>query len=736
MKKKVLSIILSIFIMIPSFADEGMWLLTLLGKNYEQMKAQGFKLTPEDIYNVNNASLKDAIVRMGGGFCTAEIISKEGLLLTNHHCGYDKIQNHSSVENDYLTDGFWAMTRDQELPNEGLEVSILHKMEDVTAKVQTNLNDSMSEDARAAAIKSISDKIIEEATKGTNYTAQVKNFFGGNEFYLFIFNTYKDVRLVGAPPSSIGKFGGDTDNWMWPRHTGDFCLFRIYTDKDGNPAEYATSNKPLVPKHHLPISMNGVKPGDFAMVMGFPGSTDRYLTSYGVKQATSKEQPTHVEVRGKILEVMKKDMNASKKVRIMYASKYAGVSNYWKYFIGQTQGLKRLKVYEQKKAIENKFKTWMMADAERKKKYGKVLDYFKEAYDMSAKTIVGDVYMKELLLFGNFEAVIFSYQIGQIYGALRQGAKKEDLKKQIQEFREGMKEHFKEYNAPTDQKIFAELSKMYFENVPKDQQPSYLAEANAKYQGDFHKYAQEVYSKSIFTDQKRLEAFLDNLKPETVESDPIFAVMQSMLTTYQQGFGKKKQTEDKLATANRLFIDGLRKMNPDENYYPNANSTIRLTYGQVGDYQARDAVHYLHYTTIEGIAEKENPEDAEFVVPKKLMNLYRSKDFGQYKDEEIGNLPVCFITNNDITGGNSGSPVINGKGELIGLAFDGNWEAMSGDIAFETNLQRCINVDIRYVLFIIDKFAGAKHLVDEMTLVKGGDNKKSKKRKKKNKKKK
>ncbi|WP_421751690.1 S46 family peptidase [Croceimicrobium sp.] len=725
--KKLLSFTLALALALPAFANEGMWLPLLLGRNYEDMKAHGLQLTPEQIYDVNNGSLKDAIVSFGG-FCTGEIISNEGLILTNHHCGYGQIQSHSSTEHDYLTDGFWAYEKSQELPNEGLFVRFLVRMEDVTNRVLNELNDDMSEEERAKAISEIGKTISDEATDGTHYDANVRSFFHGNEFYLFVYETFNDIRLVGAPPSSVGKYGGDTDNWMWPRHTGDFSMFRVYADKDGKPAQYSEDNVPLTPKHFLPVNISGVQDGDYTMVMGYPGSTDRYLTSWGVKEQIDLYGPAVVRVRDLKLEVMKRYMEQDDTIRIQYASKYARVSNYWKYYIGQTEQLQSNHVYDKKKAIEDKFAKWVNADAKRKAKYGEVLKMFAEAYAETNKTVKAGVYAREAGITGP-EIALQGLRFGRTMQAYFNTAEKmeetedEDTKAQmktameniINSLKDNADEFYKDYNAKLDQDLTSNMLSLYYKDIPADQQPEILKELGKKYKGDFAKYAEKLFDKSILASKEELLEYLEDPKAKTLKKDMGIALGEGMYAAYQAS-NDNGEIDDKLEKAYRLFTAGLREMNSDKNYYPDANSTMRLTYGTVGSYDPRDAVHYNHYTTAEGIMEKKNNDDPEFVVPAHLEELIQAKDYGRYANED-GELPVCFIHNTDITGGNSGSPVINARGELIGTAFDGNWEAMSGDINFESEIQRTISVDVRYTLFIIEKYAGAKNLIAEMKII-------------------
>ena len=723
--KRIVSGLLALALILTSTlatAHEGMWLPMLIKRlNYAEMQANGLNLTAEEIYDINNASIKDAIVSLGG-FCTGEIISSQGLMLTNHHCGYDAIRSHSTVENDYLTDGFWAMTREEERTNPGLTAAILVRMEDVTDQVLAAMTDDMTEAQRAAKAKEIGDALAAEATEGTKHNAYVRSFFHGNEYYLFVYNTYKDVRLVGAPPSSVGKYGGDTDNWMWPRHTGDFSMFRIYADAEGNPADVSADNVPLTPKHHLPVSLNGVKEGDFTMVFGFPGSTDRFLTSTGIEQAINLYNPTVVEIRDRKLAIMKKAMDADDAVRIALASNYASTANYWKYFIGQTEQLKKNRVKAKKEAIEATYLEWANADPSRAE-YAGALDLLNEAYAATDVTVKGGVYLMEAGIRG-VSLPLYAWRMSRQLGALATSEELEADKAAVLEYAEG---HFAEYQAAVDRELAAALWGMWMENVPADQLPEIFAEVRDSMGGDINVLVNEIYDNSIYASKENLEAWLENMDADALKNDMGGKLASSFIMTYfgnQQG---NAEVSEKMNKGYRLFTDGVRQAMPNKTFAPDANSTPRMTWGVVGSYDPQDAVHYDYVTTIEGVMQKEDPNNDEFIVPTKLKELYNAKDYGRYADEN-GDLVVNFISNNDITGGNSGSPVINGDGELIGTAFDGNWEAMSGDIFFEDQLQRCISVDIRYTLFIIDKYAGAGHLVDEMTLVDG--KKKRKKRRK------
>jgi len=726
MTKKIAILLVSFaFVFQPVLkAGEGMWLPFLIDRlNYEDMKEKGLQLTPEEIYSVNNSSIKDAIVVFGGG-CTGEIVSDQGLLLTNHHCGYSYIQEHSTVENDYLTEGFWAESFEEELPNPGLQVKFLVRIEDVTDKVQAELNDDMSESERNQAIRKVSMGIEKKAAKDTYYDASVRSFFKGNEFYLFVYKTYKDVRLVGTPPSSIGKFGGDTDNWMWPRQTGDFSVFRVYADKDGKPAEYSEDNVPLEPDYHLPISLDGVDKGDFSMIMGYPGGTQRYLTSHGVKQAINKRNPTIVNIRDKKLDIMKKAMDASKEIEIQYASKYARTANYYKYFKGQTKGLKNLNVIEKKRKIEEDFKNWVNKSDAHEEKYGNALENIKNGYQIRENSIIPNIYVSEAIFRGS-DILPFAYRnFTSLYKALKADSSDKFIEQKAGSIKKRLDDHFKNYNASLDMKLLGAMLEAYYQNVPKFQHPELLQEYYDKFDGNFRQAASYIFSKSSFDSKKEVLDLLEKPKERKIRKDKAYELVNAFRDKYSQIRKDTRKADDLLAKGYRKFVAGLREMNPDKKYYPNANFTMRVTYGTVQGYSPEDAVDYLYYTTLEGVMEKEDPDNKEFIVPDKLKELYENKNYGRYGED--GTMRVCFLNNLDITGGNSGSPVIDGKGRLVGIAFDGNWEAMSGDIAFEPELQRTISVDIRYVLFIIDKFAGAKRLIEEMDIVQNAGSEKEK----------
>jgi hypothetical protein len=714
--KKLFAILL---ILIVSFgfkakADEGMWLLPLIEKlNMGKMTALGLKLSADDIYSINKACVKDAIVIFGGG-CTAEIVSPQGLVLTNHHCGYGSIQAHSSVDHDYLRDGFWAKTKEEELPNPNLSVTFLIRIEDVTTQVLANVKQGMSETDRTAAINEARQTIEKKAAEGNNYRAQVGSFYGGNYFYLLVYERYTDVRLVGAPPSSIGKFGFDTDNWEWPRHTGDFSVFRVYSAPDGKPAAYAKENIPLKPKHYLPVSIKDKNIGDFAMILGYPGRTNRYMTSWEVDEQLKIVHPDRIKIRGIKQEIWMKDMMADQKVNIQYSAKYSGSSNYWKYSIGQKGSLEKLNVIGKKKETENQFNTWVAADADRKAKYGEALNMIKSSIEGRAEYYNALQYLNECVqgceLFG------LNRRVEGLLTALK-SKDNQKITDAVTQMKNTGSDFYKDYNSSTDNKSTKAMLKLYRADVPAKFHPDFYANVvDKKFKGDIDKFVDNMFSKSIFASEAKLNAFLSKPDVKTLETDPVYLTTNSIFKTGGEISKGSSQFDATLATGKRIWIAALMEMAPEKTQYPDANSTMRLTYGTVQDYDPRDGVTYKSYTTLQGVVDKFKPNDYEFDVPQRLIDLNNKKEFGRYGSSK-GYMPVCFLTTNDITGGNSGSPVMNGNGELIGLAFDGNWESMSGDIAYEPQLQRTIVVDIRYVLWIMDIYAGAKNLVDEMTIV-------------------
>ncbi len=696
-------------------ADEGMWLPLLLKKyNYEQMKAKGLKLTPEQLYDVNNSSLKDAIVWFNGG-CTGEIISSQGLILTNHHCGYDAIASKSVPGDNILDNGFWAKNNGEEKPIPGMWVSIVVRMEDMTDRVLSELK-GVAEKDRNTKLQEIYKKITEEAKQGTTYDAQMREMFKGNAYYLFVFQKFTDIRLVGTPPQNVGKFGGDADNWMWPRHTGDFSMFRIYVNSKNEAAPYSAANVPYKPKHHLPVSLKGVKEGDYAMIYGFPGRTNRYEFSQGIELAIDKINPTIVNLRDIRLKAWKEVMDKSEADRLKLSADYASIANYWKYFIGQTEQLKRLNVYGYKKEMEARF----AAFAKGKPEYENLLANVEKAYVDYRPIALQRTYLGEGVLgisMNAFASSLFAYEKAANNNADTAGARKA-----LAMAKANAEEFYGAFFPSADEKIMAQILEMYYNNIPAEQHPAYMAtilKTKGKTNTEkFRNYAAMVYAKSMFASKEKFEAFAAKPDYKKLMSDPCFAMVKAFYDHYINNYKPKVDAfNTAMGPEARGYIKGLMEMMPEKTFYPDANSSLRLTYGSVQAYEPKDAVKFTFQTTLDGVIEKYNPKDFEFQVPQKLIDLYNAKDFGDYKLEN-GKLPVAFITNNDITGGNSGSPVIDGEGRLIGLAFDGNWEAMSGDIVFDEKYKRTINVDVRYVLFLIDKLGGAPHIVNEMTLVK------------------
>lgn len=715
MKKKVLALF---FVFVVGFAraDEGMWLMYLLGDPvYNEMVKRGLKLSKEQLYSLNKSSLKDAIIIFGGG-CTGEIVSKEGLIFTNHHCGYGAIAAASSVEKNYLKNGFWAKSKSEEIPAPGLSVQFLVRIDDVTKDVETALQGLGGAD-RVAKLQSTSTEIARKATEGTNLEARVMPFFRNNQYLLFVYERYRDIRLVGTPPESIGKFGGDTDNWEWPRHTGDFSVFRVYTNKEGKAAEYAADNVPLKPKYYLNVSTKGVKDGDFSMILGYPGSTSRYETSYGVQIKTEIENPAIVYLRDVRLRMMLVEMKKSDAVRLQLSSSYAGIANYWKFFDGERKQLLKYDVYGQKKTEEEKFAKWAIGKPE----YEGLFEKFDATYKAWWPYAKHRTYINE----GIMGSPLISYAVSlqALERALTKKTPSEDEIKKVLESATRTRGIFlTNENKPSDQNILAATCKMFYHGIDPSQHPTeFYTKLKATY-GDLHedapylKYAADVFSKTMIFDDTRWNAFVSRPDSTTLQNDPAYQYATAFIKNYMKYQPKSIEFTNQNNELSRIYMKGILEMNKGKALYPDANFTMRLSYGNVKSYRPRDAVSYDFVCTMRGVMEKYVPGDYEFDLPKDLIEAVNKKDYGVYKDARTNDLVVGFITTNDITGGNSGSPVLNANGELIGLAFDGNYEALSHKIAFDKDLNRTICVDIRYVLWCIDKLGGAKNIIAELTL--------------------
>lgn len=716
MKKIVLSLIAAIMLVPTSVkADEGMWFLMFIERlNHRDMQKMGLQLTAEEIYSINHHSLKDAIVQFNGG-CTAELISKDGLVLTNHHCGYDAIAELSTAEKNHLKNGYWAANRGEELKPSSLFVRFFVRMDDCSKRILSVVNDKMTEAQREAAINQEIAKIEKENNEGGKYVVSVRSFFQGNEYYYFVYQDYKDVRLVGTPPESLGKFGGDTDNWEWPRHTADFSMFRIYADANGNPAEYAQSNVPLQPKHYLPVNLKGVKEGDFAMILGYPGRTNRWMPAGGIEQNVKFAYPAWVEGAKTGMDNMKKYMNQSDALNLVYASKFASTANYWKNRQGMIDALTKFGTAKTKAAQEAKFNAWANKP-ENKAKYGDVVATINKFYGMTNEKARHDNYLQQLFRTSAFGS------IGRTLGKqLENYLKAETVKRgqMLPAINEMVDEFFKEVHIPAEKDILAAQLKLYatksvgYAIAPK------VAELAKTNNNDFSSYVNTAFDSSLFTSKEKIQAFLANPNAETLNADALYVLSNDLLTHFMSKSDAIAKAQNDFGAAFRKLVEGLRESKIGEIKYPDANSTLRLTYGKVRALPAdkRNEVKINNYTTLAGQVKKYKKGDAEFDLPSKVLEMNVNKEFGRFADKD-GSLHVNFLTDNDITGGNSGSPVLNGKGELIGLAFDGNIEAMAGDVIFDKKLQRTINVDIRYVLWVIENFSGAKHIVDEMTLVK------------------
>ncbi len=710
---KKLAFIIAILIAISPVmvsAGEGMWIPMLLKHNEKEMKEMGMRITAEDIYSVNHSSLKDAIVLFGGG-CTGEIVSDEGLLLTNHHCGYGYIQKHSSVEHDYLTDGFWAANKEEELPCPGLSVTFLREMVDITKEVLSGVTDDMSPIQRKELIDKNIEAIKEKKEKDTKYTVRIESFFIDNAYYMLLNEVYTDIRLVGCPPSNIGKFGGDTDNWVWPRHTGDFSIFRVYADSNGKPAEYSADNHPYKSAKHLDISLKGVDEGDFAFVFGYPARTNEYLPSMAVEQEAILIDPIIVSLRGKILDIYNKYQESDKKVRIQYAAKHANIGNGWKKWMGVTEGIKNYHGVERKQRFEKDFQKWCLASRSQHH-YTNLLNDFGRLYKEIEPYKLAYTYLAEAGL--NIELITFAGQFNSLAN-IDKNTSPDEIKKMTDKLRTATNTFFKDYYEPIDREVATTMLKEYQKAQSESFRPDFLNRIK-----DVETYVEQLFDNSIFTSQQKVEDILNNFnakKAKKLNNDPAIKVYQSIISFYRNDVYDNISTlNDSINNMRRLYMRGQMEMQPEKHFYPDANFTLRVTYGKIGGFKPKDGMRYHHFTTLDGIMQKENPDIYDYVVEKRLKQLYKNKDYGRYADKD-GTMHVAFTAGVHTTGGNSGSPILNADGQLIGLNFDRCWEGTMSDLIYDPDICRNISVDIRYVLFIIDKFAGATHLIDEMTII-------------------
>ena len=717
--KKILVLVVSSLLFLhsfSSFAEEGMWLPIFLKQlNESDMQAKGMKVSAEDIYSVNKSSMKDAVVLFGGG-CTGEIISDKGLLLTNHHCGFSQIQSHSTVEKNYLKNGFWAYSADQEIPCPGLSVTFIIRIEDVTNQITKELTADMSELDREIKIKALSTDLEKNATEGTHYTASVKPFYNGNQFFLFVMETFKDVRLVGTPPNSVGQFGGDTDNWMWPRHTGDFSMFRVYAGADNKPAEYSASNIPFSPRYFFPVSLKGVQEGDFTLLYGFPGRTTQYLPSAAIKNIVEVTNPSRIKIRDARLEIIDNAMRSGDKLYIQYANKQRTIANAWKKWQGELKGLKRLNTIAEKQKEEIAFKKWF--NENHKTEYASLLPDFEMAHKSIAPLLKANDYINEAAY--GIEILNYSKNLNKLLElSTAENPDETAITKEAERILKGAGGFYRNFDIPTDKKLFTALLNLYVQDIDASMQPAELKEIFTKYKGDFSKYADILYEKSNFSDSLKAKAFFTNYsakKSKQLLNDPAFRLAAGFAGIYSQKIEPEyMRLSGIINVLNRKYMAAQLEMQTTRKFYPDANSTLRVAYGQVSGYKPADGITYKYYTTLEGILEKEDASIEEFVVPGKIKELYAKKDFGDYAVN--GTVPVAFVASNHSTGGNSGSPVLNANGELIGTNFDRVWEGTMSDIDFDPDQCRNISLDIRYTLFIIDKYAGCKRLIDEMKVV-------------------
>jgi len=722
MFKRILSLLLALSSLLSLRADEGMWPLTLLSKIQDKMQAQGLKLTAEEIYSINNSSAKDAVVRLmknGRMFCSGEIISDKGLFLTNHHCGYDAIQSLATPQDNILTNGFWAKSMAEERPA-GFQIGLLRKIEDVTKGVLegTNISDPEADRAKivAANLAKVKNALLESlGDDKKNYVIEVTSFYNGNQFLAMFYEVYRDIRLVGAPPENVGKFGGETDNWRWPRHTCDFSMFRIYANSDNKPADYAKNNAAFKPKHHFPVSLKGVKEGDYAMTMGYPGRTTRNTYSEGIVYLSKKERPMRVQLRRDIMDVYETHMKADKNVRLMYSSKLASIGNYWNKFNGEAKELSKPEIFAKRKNEEKAFENWVRQN-NKTETYGTVTSLYDEAYAELNKFGLFPVYFQDG--FQNSVPMVAAMRASGLLEMLKDKKSDKGIA-MAAEYRAGIPEMYIEFNSEIEKQVLAVVFRHLLQDLNPEYLPKSLKELAEKAKNNYTLMAEIAWKKSMFSDTTKLKKFFAKPSAKGLEKDILFAIVNEYLTVLRTDLGPKfTEINTKLDRANRLFLAAKMEMEPTVTMPPDANATMRLSYGTIKSYEGRDALKYNYFTTSKGISEKYIAGDFEFDAPDKLMTLVKNKDFGQYADPSDGDLHTCFLSDNDITGGNSGSPVINGNGELIGIAFDGNWEAIASDFGFMPSFQRTISVDIRYVLFIVDKIGGASNIISEITLKK------------------
>lgn len=714
--KRIVLIIISIGMFVQhSRADEGMWLLGLLEGNWAALHEMGLELSPEEIYAVNQSSMKDAIVKLGVG-CTGSFISEKGLVLTNHHCAYFDAQSHSSPERDVLGNGYWATAPEEELSNPGQTASILVRMEEVTDQFSELIESDMDWDKRAVQISEIREGIRAEAEEGTHYKAEVKAMYGHNRYFLFVYEVFEDVRLVGIPPESIGNFGDDIDNWMWPRHSGDFAIYRVYSGPDGKPAPYAEENVPYRPKKHVRINTGGADSGQFVMVMGYPGGTDRYMTSYGVEYILEVKNPAAIAIRDKRMEILNEEMAKSREIRIKYSGKRASTSNYWKLMKGQQKDMRQLDVMGKKTAFENRYREWLKADPEREKRYGQALKDIQSYYEQTAVASRFGRYYFETLLLGN-DYTLMAYRFRGLWQKYQdKGADYEPTGEELEALRKRVEGYYKNIEPEVEKRLLGELFQVFSDAFADDELPAYFTQVREEYDNDFSLWADDMFKESMFTDKEKLLAYLDAPGKAQLDNDPVFQMYYAL---WQHSAALSEESEPyngPFHNARKLYLAGIMEMESDKQLYPDANGTLRLTAGTVRGYQPRDGVWYRWQTHAKGILEKEQGGEEVYQISDKHKEMIQEKDYGPYG--ENGQLPVCFLSDLDITGGNSGSPVFNGRGELIGLAFDGNWESVSGDIYFNVEKNRTISVDIRYVLWVIDHLAGAGRIMGELDIIK------------------